>query len=189
MSHPAIVVRERARAPLGHGDAGHLTANLVFGTVFGLLAAQALGSGLACLAILLAGGLGNGMNALVQGPGHASLGASTAVFAALGILVAHALRYRGALPGGVLRRYSPLVGGVLLLAYTGTGGERTDVVAHLTGFLAGLGTGWFARHIPERWLRRFGLLAAAVPELAPRFAGVERPVGEAVAAFLAERCR
>ena len=30
---------------------------------------------------------------------------------------------------------------VLLLAWLGTGGERTDIVAHLTGFLAGFGMG------------------------------------------------
>lgn len=144
-----------------HGDAGHLAANLVFGAVFTAFAAQALGNGVACLAILASGGLGNAMNALVQGPGHSSLGASTAVFAALGILVAHALRHRGVLPGGPIRRLSPLVGGIALLAYTGTGGERTDVVAHLTGFLAGLGIGWFARYAPAAWLRRLGVQAAA----------------------------
>ena len=27
---------------------------------------------------------------------------------------------------------------MLLLAYTGLGGERTDVIAHVTGFLSGL---------------------------------------------------
>jgi hypothetical protein len=37
-----------------HGDAGHLTANLVFGIVFGLFSAQALGGGLAWCGILLA---------------------------------------------------------------------------------------------------------------------------------------
>ena len=34
-------------------------------------------------------------------------------------------------------RWAPIVGAVALLAYTGAGGERTDVVAHLTGFLSG----------------------------------------------------
>ena len=36
---------------------------------------------------------------------------------------------------------SPIVGGFALLMYTGTGGENTDVGAHLMGFLCGLGGG------------------------------------------------
>lgn len=139
-----------------HGDAGHLSANLAFGTVFGLFAAQALGGGVAWCGIVLAGALGNGLNALVQPDWHSSLGASTAVFAALGILVAHALRYRHTLAAGagLIRRWSPLIGGIALLAYTGTGGERTDVVAHLTGFLAGLGLGWSCSRLPVATLER-----------------------------------
>ena len=136
-----------------HVDAGHIVANLVFGIVFGLLAAQALGGGLAWFGILVAGALGNGLNAVVQNPQHSSIGASTAVFAALAIVVAHSMRYWKLLAGGTLRRWSPLVGGILLLAYTGTGGERTDVVAHLTGFIAGLAIGWLGSLVPESRLR------------------------------------
>lgn len=144
-----------------HGDAGHLTANLVFGTVFGLLAAQALGSGVAWAGILAAGALGNALNALIQQPSHTSIGASTAVFAALAVVVAHSMRYWGLLAGGPLRRWSPLVGGVLLLAYTGTGGERTDIAAHLTGFVAGLAIGWVGSLIPPEQLRRMRVQATA----------------------------
>ncbi len=136
-----------------HGDAGHLTANLVFGAVFGLLAGQALGGGLAWAGILLAGALGNGLNAVIQNPAHSSIGASTAVFAALAIVVAHSMRYWSLMASGWFRRWSPMVGGVLLLAYTGTGGERTDVAAHLTGFLAGLLIGGLGSMLPDHVLR------------------------------------
>ena len=34
-----------------------------------------------------------------------------------------------------------MIGGVWLLAWFGTGDADTDIVAHLTGFLAGLGLG------------------------------------------------
>ena len=135
-----------------HGDAGHLAANLVFGGLFGGLAALAVGGGVAWLTIALGGILGNALNALIQSPGHASIGASTAVFAALGLLVAHAVRNRQHLPSSPLRRWSPVVGGVLLLAYTGTGGERTDVMAHLTGFLAGAAVGWPVTGLPAAML-------------------------------------
>ena len=144
-----------------HGDAGHLSANLVFGAVFGTLAALAVGGGVAWLTILLGGALGNALNALVQAPSHAAVGASTAVFAALGLLVMHAVRYRHALPATPLRRWSPLVGGIVLLAYTGTGGERTDVVAHLTGFIAGLALGVPLMRVPAAWLRRRALQSGA----------------------------
>ena len=39
------------------------------------------------------------------------------------------------------RRWTPVVGAVVLLAWLGTGDERTDIVAHLTGFLAGFAIG------------------------------------------------
>ncbi len=144
-----------------HGDAGHLSANLVFGGLFGALAGLAVGGGVAWLTILLGGALGNALNALVQPPTHAAIGASTAVFAALGLLVMHAIRFRHALPATPLRRWSPVVGGVLLLAYTGTGGERTDVVAHLTGFLAGLALGLPVTLAPAAWLGRRAVQSAA----------------------------
>lgn len=135
-----------------HVDGVHLIANLVFGALFGILAGQVLGGGVAWLAIVVAGALGNLINAMVRAPEHASIGASTAVFAALGLLVAHALRPRKAVQEKLLRRWSPMICGIVLLAYTGLGGDRTDVVAHLAGFVAGLLTGWVGCSIPTTWL-------------------------------------
>lgn len=136
-----------------HLDFGHLLSNLAFGAVFGFLAGRVLGGGMAWLAIVIAGGLGNLLNAMVQLPTHASIGASTAVFAALGIVVAHALKPAiWAREEKLLKRWSPLIAGVVLLAMTGVGGERTDVTAHVTGFLAGLATGWIGSRLPIRWL-------------------------------------
>jgi membrane associated rhomboid family serine protease len=137
-----------------HLDAAHLLANVAFGSVLGIFAAQALGGGVAWLGIVLAGGLGNGLNALVQRPEHSAVGASTAVFAALGIMVAHALVDRRRSPGGWARRWSPLTGGLLLLAFVGMGGARTDVMAHVTGLLGGLLVGFAGSRIPIEFLRR-----------------------------------
>ena len=135
-----------------HVDTGHIIANLLFGAVFGFLAGRVLGGGVAWLAIVIAGAMGNFMNAMVQAPTHLSIGASTSVFAALGVIVSHALRPRASVQESPLRRWSPLIGGVLLLALTGVGGERTDVLAHLTGFLAGLLLGWVGCRLPNHWL-------------------------------------
>lgn len=135
-----------------HLDAGHIVANLIFGAVFGSLAGRVFGGGVAWLAIVIAGAGGNFMNAILQPPTHLSIGASTAVFAALGMLVSHSLRPRAPVQERLLRRWSPLIGGILLLAFIGVGGERTDVAAHVTGFLAGLVIGWLGCRLPARWL-------------------------------------
>ncbi len=135
-----------------HLDAQHLLSNLVFGAVFGLMAGKVLGGGVAWLSIVIAGALGNFTNALVRDPSHSSIGASTAVFAALGVVVANAMRPRANRNERLMKRWSPLIGGVVLFAFTGIGGERTDVVAHATGFLSGMIMGWAGRGFPSRWL-------------------------------------
>ena len=116
-----------------HVDTVHLAGNLVFGLVFGFLAGELLGWGLAWSGMLLAGALGNALNAFVQAPGHTSIGASTAVFATLGILAAYTWKRRRT----QINRWVPLGGGVALLAFLGMGGERTDIFAHFAGFGSG----------------------------------------------------
>ena len=151
-----------------HVDTQHLMGNLFFGSVLGFLAAQGLGGGVAWLAIVAGGALGNTANAMLQDAGHSAVGASTAVFAALGLLVTLALYHRRERPGGPVRRWSPLVAGILLLAWTGVGGERTDVLAHVTGFGSGLLVGAVCGRVPLAVLERrsvqvaSGLLALAV---------------------------
>lgn len=131
-----------------HSGLEHLAANIFFGSVFGWFAGRYLGSGIAWLLILLAGGLGNVVNVLVLGESHRAIGASTAVFAALGLLgsLAWAGRRRSLL--GWSYRWGPVIAAVALLAYTGSGGERTDLGAHIWGFVAGLGAGLLAARVP-----------------------------------------
>jgi len=68
-----------------HSGFRHLIGNLTFGVIIGLFISQHLGSVLAWFSILLAGMLGNIISAYVQTSAHRSIGASTAVFAVLGI--------------------------------------------------------------------------------------------------------
>ena len=153
-----------------HADAGHLLGNLAAGFVFGGLLAQLLGQGLAWLAILLAGILGNLANAWLQGPDHASIGASTALFGALGLISGYR-RHGWRLPWrGGIRRWAPLSAGILLLVQLGTSGERTDVGAHVLGFAIGVAGGL--------------ALAAAGPRL-PRGRGVQLVAGGLTLALLA----
>jgi membrane associated rhomboid family serine protease len=128
-----------------HVDTAHLAGNLAFGGFFGLYAGRYLGSGVAWLSIIAAGALGNGLNALIQPSGHLAVGASTAVFAALGLLAAYTWR-RGYLQQSSWKaRIAPVTAAIGLLAFLGTGGGadggEVDIIAHLTGFVAGFGFG------------------------------------------------
>ncbi len=121
-----------------HRDSLHLVANIVTGSLIGLFAGQLLGAGLAWFSILLAGAAGNLLNAWVRNPGHTSIGASTAVFAIFGMVAAFVSIRRRHLHLSKFARYAPIIGAAILLSYLGTSGERTDVFAHVAGFLSGL---------------------------------------------------
>ena len=124
-----------------HLDIAHLMGNLVIGGIFGFFLGRLLGDGMAWFCILLAAVTGNAMNVIVQQSYFSAAGASTAVFAALGLLCGYSWRMRNSSQLRWAARWAPLVGGVVLLAWLGTGDEHTDVVAHLTGFLAGTALG------------------------------------------------
>jgi membrane associated rhomboid family serine protease len=153
-----------------HADGPHLYSNLLFGTLFGYLLSHELGPGVAWLMVLLAGAAGNALNACLQAPGHTSVGASTAVFAAIGATVVlqwphHAGR------GRLLRRAAPLVIGVAFLGLLGVSGERTDVLAHVCGLAVGAACGaglvrargWLPdRHGAQGWLQALAGLLVVV---------------------------
>jgi membrane associated rhomboid family serine protease len=124
-----------------HGDLRHLLGNLVFGVFFGIFAGRLLGSGVAWLAVVIAAALGNTANTLLLESTHRSIGASTAVFATLGILAGYVWRGRLMAQDRWPTRLGPIVGGIALLMFTGTGDENTDIGAHLMGFVCGFATG------------------------------------------------
>ncbi len=132
-----------------HVDFDHLASNIVFGSFFGLYVGRYLGSGLGWAAILAGGVIGNAVNAWIQPAEHLAIGASTSVFAALGLLGAYTWR-RGFLRNTPWKdRIAPVTAAIFLLAFTGTGtgtgADNIDVMAHLTGFLSGFGIGvWLA---------------------------------------------
>jgi len=159
-----------------HIDLEHVLSNLVIGGFVGLFAGQSLGSGLAWCCILIAGALGNFLNAWVHPPDHTSVGSSTAIFAALGLLASYAWWQRRTRRTSRLERWAPLVGGVLLLSFLGTGGGRTDVTAHLFGFLCAVPFGVLCAKLGDgvastpRAQFLFGLAALAVLTIAWAFA-------------------
>ncbi len=122
-----------------HLDAPHLAANLAAGAWFGYLAARQMGSGTAWLVTVTAAAAANLLEGLLGPPQHRAVGASTAVFAALGAMSAYSWRERLALPQRWARRWGPLIAGVILLGWTGSAAEGADVdvVGHLAGFGVG----------------------------------------------------
>jgi membrane associated rhomboid family serine protease len=121
-----------------HLSGPHLAANLGAGIWFGYLAARQLGVGVAWLLIVLGAGIANLLEGLLGPPWHQSVGASTAVFAALGLMSAYTWRDRLQSSQRWVQRWGPLVAGICLLGWLGTAGKETDVMAHLLGFGIGV---------------------------------------------------
>lgn len=124
-----------------HADLGHLLGNIGFGGLFGALAARVIGSGVTWLSVVLMAGAANLLNTALLTANHRSIGASTAVFAALGLVAGFVWRGRLMAQDRWPYRLGPIVGGIALLAYTGTGDESTDIGAHLAGFVCGFAGG------------------------------------------------
>ena len=70
-----------------HADVMHVLGNVVASVIFVSAAGRWLGPGVAAMLILLAGTGANLLTALVEKENHLSVGASTATFAALGLVV------------------------------------------------------------------------------------------------------
>ncbi len=151
-----------------HTDLSHLVSNLLFGAVFSALACQLLGTGLGLSGILVAGALGNAANAFVQDPEHLAVGASTAVFGAIGLQTGYLWIDRRRRRYSALYVWAPIVFGVVFLAFLGMPSlrpeevleharqvrqgmieERTDFMSHAMGFAGGLLLGALASRIPH----------------------------------------
>lgn len=136
-----------------HADTMHVLGNALTGSIFLSAVNRRLGDGRGPLLMLIAGALGNGMNALWYRTGHLSIGASTAVFGAVGILAATQLAVdRNAGPRSWLERAAPVVGGLALLGMLGAS-PHSDLLAHLFGLFAGILVGFVAGRVlrlPQR---------------------------------------
>lgn len=138
-------------ALLLHADAAHVLGNAIAGALFLGAVFRAFGLGFGGALTLASGALGNWINAVLRAPDHASIGASTAVFGALGIAAAHSLvQRRASLRGRPL--WLPIGAALALLAFLGTTGERVDLWAHAFGLAAGIALGCVAARMPAGWL-------------------------------------
>ncbi|GAB6094939.1 rhomboid family intramembrane serine protease [Desulfatiferula olefinivorans] len=151
-------VYRTATALFLHVDDIHLAGNMGGLLLFGTSVAGITGTGLGWFLILVTGMLGNGINAWFFQTRHLSIGASTAIFGALGILAGYrtvrSFEEKGFHPSIIL----PVGAGLALLALLGAG-ERSDLTAHLFGYLAGLGCGGlYARLVTKRPPERVQIL-------------------------------
>lgn len=153
-----------ATALLLHADSVHLAGNLVGMAIFATGVCSISGWGVGWLLILASGISGNLINAYVYGYGHNSIGASTAVFGALGLLSSYQFLKKTLKPQTRFQTLLPLGAGLALLAFLGSS-SHTDIVAHLFGFLSGVLLGvvyyWFVRN-PLGWRWQAGALAGVI---------------------------
>jgi membrane associated rhomboid family serine protease len=155
-----------------HASVAHVASNAVACALFATGVCRALGPGVGLWLMLLAGAGGNALNAILRGPPHGAVGASTAVFGAVGAL--GALQFMARYRFGAARRaaWVPVAAALALLAMLGTGAQ-TDVLAHLFGMLTGGFLGVAASRIPPHTPGRvpqFALVLAAVATLAAAWA-------------------
>ncbi len=121
-----------------HADAGHLAGNLAGLLIFAAPVITVSGYGTGSFMLLFTGALGNLINAHIYRTAHLSIGASTAVMGAAGLLAAFQVtRLQGPVRVNTLM---PILAGATLMAMFSQG-ENTDIMAHVLGFLSGVCSG------------------------------------------------
>ena len=154
-----------------HSDAGHVMGNMAGLILLAGPLTRVTGPGTGLFFLLAAATSGNLLANSFSMDTRLSIGASTAVMAAAGLLAARqALNKR-------FRFWQPLAAGLILTALF-SHGPRTDISAHLFGFLAGVGTGgiffplFCVWHRP--WMEPFALGLTLLISGAALYAGLPR---------------
>jgi hypothetical protein len=134
-----------------HANVGHIFGNLASGALFGMLVSKSIGPFKAWAMILFSGTLGNLTTSVLTYPeSFTSIGSSTAVFGALGILSGIGLveNFREKVSMPWVRVLAPLVAGFAMLGMLGGAepGSNTDILGHVFGFSAGVVSGMICRY-------------------------------------------
>lgn len=151
-----------------HADAPHLLGNAAASVVLVGAVSRELGPGFGLWLLLLAGAGGNALTAVAYGAHHASVGASTAIFGAIGILATSRLVARGRGRRAARKPWVVLAACLALLALLGTSPDA-DILAHLFGLLVGgvlgLAAGFARPRAPRpsvQWILALAALGALV---------------------------
>jgi rhomboid protease GluP len=121
-----------------HVDPLHLVSNLFSGVIVGTAASRLLGPGVAWFTVLVAGACANSVEMWIAPAPYHALGASTAVFAALGLVAGLAWTERLSFRERNWYLWAPLIAGACLLTLFGAGGDHVDVLGHFLGFAFGV---------------------------------------------------
>jgi membrane associated rhomboid family serine protease len=158
-----------------HAGIWHVVGNVIGSMLFISAAGRWIGGGLASVLILLSATAGNLLTAVRHHEkGHNSVGASTATFAALGLIagfqVVRRLRLRNR-PGR--NSWLPIGAGLALFAMMGVGSAaydapEVDYWAHLFGLGCGVvvGLGWALLQLRRNWRTPGPVVQAALGALA-----------------------
>jgi rhomboid protease GluP len=134
-----------------HADGPHVLGNATASAVLVGAVSYQFGAGVGLWLVLLGGIGGNALTAVAHGSHHESVGASTALFAAIGVLAATQFIARGR-RGGARKRWIIVAASLALLGLLGASPDA-DLLAHLFGLLVGGGLGLAAAPALRRPLR------------------------------------
>jgi rhomboid protease GluP len=150
-----------------HADAPHVIGNAGASAVLVGAVSHQLGPGVGLCVLLLAGAGGNALTAVAHGAHHDSVGASTAMFGAIGILSATRVMSRGRRPAA-RKPWVVVAASLALLALLGTS-PGSDLLAHVFGLLLGGAAGLVAASTlprpvrpPVQWAFAVAVLAVVV---------------------------
>jgi len=149
-----------------HGSDLHLIGNMAGIIIFGTSVCSITGSGLGWCMIIASGFLGNYFNACFYESLHISIGASTAVFGAIGILAGQRVFFHLEENGLKVTSLIPIGAGLALLALLGSS-PNSDFMAHFFGYIAGIIAGVFyklfiRKPLSESFQTSFLILAALI---------------------------
>ena len=147
-----------------HSDAMHIIGNMAGIALFGSAVCSITGPGVGWFMILTAGMAGNLLNAVLYGNSHLSIGASTAIFGAIGIIGGCQSIKKIMMTRRRFKALLPFAGGVALLGILGSS-PHSDLTAHLFGFLAGAAIGGGYGMLIKKLLKKniqAGLFAATL---------------------------
>jgi membrane associated rhomboid family serine protease len=153
-----------------HADTAHVLSNVALGTLAIGAVMRSEGVGWGAALVVASGTAGNLINAWAHQALHSSVGFSTAVFGAIGLLGGLAYARSKSQRKPMRPAWTALAGSLALLALLGTSEKKeVDMLAHVFGGAAGVGfgllsawSGWRPRTIAAQWLAGLGTAAAVV---------------------------
>jgi rhomboid protease GluP len=135
-----------------HANASHLLMNITIGSLILGFAMARYGAGLALLVAYIAGALGNVGGILFHTEPYRGLGASGMIMAGLGLLVIHPVREWLSL-GRKMRKLLVGIAAVFMLFSILGANPDSDVIAHFSGFVAGVVFGFVFALIPIKYFK------------------------------------